>query len=205
MPVTYPITMPTGGVRRVMFQQRSVVAVQPSPFTFIEKTYAWAGQAWEMTVELVPMKRATSAPWLAALMSLNGREGTFYFGDTAYASPRGVGTGTPLIKGASQTGYDLITDGWTVSTTGILKAGDWIQLGSGSTQRLHMVMADADSDASGDSTITLWPRVRSAFADDTAITTASPKGVFRLTDPASWNVDADKLARGLTFTAMEAL
>ena len=49
---------------------------------------------------------------------------------------KGVATGTPLINGASQSyttptsaeltanTYDLITDGWTNSTTGIVKAGD---------------------------------------------------------------------------------
>lgn len=205
MAILYPISLPSGGVRQVSFRQRSVVAINRSPFSFAEQVFEHTGQAWEITVDLAPMKRTPAAPWIAALMSLNGRSGMFYFGDTAYRAPRGIGTGTPIVNGAGQTGYDLLTYGWAVSTTGIMKAGDWIQLGSGATQRLHMVMSDTNSNAAGVATLTLWPRVRAAFPDDTPITVTNPKGVFRLNEAAGWNVDVDKLARGLTFSAMEAL
>jgi hypothetical protein len=129
------------------------------------------------------MKREDAAPIVAALMGLQGIRGTFYFGDPQWTSPQGIGTGTPLVNGASQTGQDLITDGWTVSQTGIVKAGDWLQIGSGSTQQICMVLADANSDGSGNATISLFPRIRTAFADNVAITVTSPKGVWRLTQP----------------------
>ncbi len=67
-------------------------------------------------------------------------------GDPVNTSPRGAATGTPLVKGASQTGNTLTTDGWTTGVTGILKAGDWIQLGTGSTSTLHKLQQAADSD-----------------------------------------------------------
>lgn len=99
----------------------------------------------------------------------------------------GVATGTPLVNGASQNvTYDastgtpsqtLITDGWTNSTTGILKAGDVFTIagvfavnpvpGEGTTGKTVMpylqqftVLADADSGAStGPATLTISPPI----------------------------------------------
>ena len=114
------------------------------------------------------------------MISLNGQQGTFLLGDPLGSTVRGVGTGTPLVKGASQTGNSLITDGWTASQTGILKAGDYFQLGTGSSSKLYKVLADANSDGSGDATFDIWPSINTAVANDSALTIASAKGVFRL-------------------------
>jgi hypothetical protein len=160
---------------------------------------------WMADVQLPPMTRANAETWVAALASLNGREGSFLLGDTANTSPRGTATGTPLVNGAGQTGYDLATDGWTPNITGILRAGDWLQLGSGSTARLYKVMQDANSNGTGQATLTLWPRLRSSPADNAAITVSSPKGRFMLAmDGAEWSIDEAKIY-GLSFTAMEDL
>ena len=50
-----------------------------------------------------------------------------------------------LMTIAHQTGAALITDGWTASQTGILKAGDWLQLGSGSTAARWLIYASWQS------------------------------------------------------------
>ncbi|MGB1215821.1 MAG: P22 phage major capsid protein family protein [Pikeienuella sp.] len=99
----------------------------------------------------------------------------------------GVATGTPLVNGASQevtyanaTGANsqtLITDGWTNSTTGILRAGDVFTIagvyavnpvpGDGAAAKTVMpylqqftVLADADSGAStGPATLTISPAI----------------------------------------------
>lgn len=119
----------------------------------------------------------------------------------------GVATGTPLVNGGSQAvtyaasggqpSQTLITDGWTNSTTGILKAGDVFTIagvyavnpvpGEGTTGKIVMpylqeftVLADADSGAStGPATLTISPAmivsgpyqtVNAAPADNAAIT-----------------------------------
>lgn len=119
----------------------------------------------------------------------------------------GVATGTPLVNGAAQNvtyaaskttdSQTLITDGWTNSITGILKAGDVITIGGvnavnpvpgeGATAKQDLgylqqftVLADADSGATtGPATITISPaiivsgpyqRVTAAPADNAAIT-----------------------------------
>lgn len=125
----------------------------------------------------------------------------------------GVATGTPLVNGGSQdvtyaasTGapsQTLATDGWTNSTTGILKAGDVFTIagvyavnpvpGEGTTGKTKMpylqqftVLADANSGAStGPATLTISPAiitsgpyqtVDSAPADNAAITVFGTAG-----------------------------
>ena len=205
MPISYPLTLPTTPTARsITISKRSVVGVAASPFTLQAQTYAWSGQAWIASVQLPPMLRAEAEAWLAKLISLNGAEGSFLLGDTANKTARGTATGTPLVKGASQVGYDLITDGWTNSVTGILKAGDWLQLGAGSTARLYKVMADANSNGSGEATLTLWPKLRSSPADNAALVISSPMGRFMLASDIDWSIDEAKVY-GLTFQGVEDL
>lgn len=208
MPITYPITLPFAvrAPKGITITPQTAVGVESSPFSMQENVQISQGQRWMAQIDLPPMSRDTGAPeWFAALVSLNGSAGTFYLGDTAYKVPRGVATGTPLVNGGSQSGYDLVTDGWTHGVSGILKVGDWIQLGTGSGSHLHMVMATADSDSGGNVTLTLWPKLRSSPADNSAIVTSSPRGVFRLVSPAGWSIDEIHVVKGLTFQAVEAL
>lgn len=119
----------------------------------------------------------------------------------------GVATGTPLVNGGSQnvtyaTAKDtwtqsLVTDGWTNSTAGILKAGDTFTIASvfmvnpgtkTSTGRLQTftVTADATSGAAtGPATLTISPpiitsgafqTVSAAPADNAAITVKTGTG-----------------------------
>lgn len=204
MATTFPVSIPSTGTRSIRIRQRSVVAVGQSPFTLEQQVQRHQGQVWELDVQYGPLARADAEALLAALASLNGQEGTFLFGDSANKSPRGAATGTPLVNGGSQSGEDLATDGWTASVTGILKAGDWLQVGTGSTARLHKVLADANSNGSGQATLTLWPRISPVAtpADNSAIVTSYPKGVFRLTTSGmDWSIDVAK-RYGIAFSAV---
>jgi hypothetical protein len=206
MTISYPVSMPSSpALAQVRFTARSTVGVAVSPFTGQQQVYAHAGQWWEAEVTLPPMTRAQAEPWIGFLMSLRGREGTFLMGDPLGIAVRGVGTGTPLVKGAGQTGQTLVTDGWTISQTGILKAGDWMQIGSGSSQRLYRVVQDANSDGSGNATFDLWPRLRESPADNAPLTLASTKGVWRLATNDVGYEERASLYQGFTFAAVEAI
>jgi len=183
----------------------TIVGVSASPFTAQQQVYKHQGEWWEAEVTLPPMKRATAEQVSAFLLKMKGRYGTFLLGDPANTSPRGVGTGTPLVNGAGQTGSSLVTDGWTVSTTGILKAGDWIQLGTASSTTLHKVLDDVNSDGSGNATLELFPRIRTSPDDDAAITVSSPKGIWRLaSNQMEYSID-EASVYGITFACIEAL
>lgn len=205
MAIVYPLTFPTDCIRSVTIRSRNVVATSISPFTGQQQVYRHQGQWWEMEVTMPAMKRADAEAVAAFLIKLSGQYGTFLLGDIANTAPRGVGTGTPLVQGASQTGDTLVTDGWTPSTTGILKAGDWIQLGSASSTRLHKVLDDVNSDGSGNATLTIWPNLRSSPSDNAAITINNTKGIWRLASNAQdYTIDIGKVY-GMTFACMEAL
>jgi hypothetical protein len=206
MAVTYPLALPTvTGLAKIRISANNVVGVSMSPFTAKQQVYKYTGQFWEAEISLPPMKRADAEYWISFLLKLNGSYGTFLLGDPNGATARGVATGTPLVKGASQTGSELITDGWTTSTTGILKAGDYIQIGGGAAAKLHKVLDDVNSNSSGEATLTLWPDLRSAPSDNAAIVVSGAKGVFRLsTNQSDWDVNEASIY-GMTFPAREAL
>lgn len=202
MAITYPINLPsTPAPSEVRIAPRSIVAVAVSPFSGAQQAYQHQGQFWQADITLPPMRTADAAPWMAAFLQLNGRYGTFRLGNAAMQTPRGAATGTPLVKGASQTGQSLITDGWSASVTGILKQGDYIQI----EDRLYMLMIDANSDASGNATLDIWPRLRAAPADNAVITTSNCKGLFRLTSNEMPWVHKPADIVELSFSAVEAI
>lgn len=206
MSITYPLTLPASPYpARVTLRARSVVGVAESPYTLGQQVYAHQGQRWEADIDLPPLSGAVAQTWVAWLLSLNGREGTFLMGDPAIMSPRGSGGGTPLVKGAGQTGQTLAIDGAPISTDDWLMAGDMIQLGSGSTATLHKILADVTTNSSGEATLDIWPRLRSSPGDNAAVTIAGCVGRWRLaSNEAAWSVGA-ALRYGISFSAIEAL
>lgn len=207
MSITYPLSLPSvSGPKSINWKLTSAVGVLASPFTMKTYVQAHAGARWSADINIPSNPIADAAPWRAFFAQLNGMEGTFLLGDSSHSTPLGAATGTPLVNGASQTGQSLVTDGWTTGVTGILKAGDWIQLGSGATSRLYMVLNDVNSDGSGNATIDIAPRLRESPADNAVITTSNPKGLFRLSRNVSgiFSASGAKLS-SFSFSAVEAI
>jgi hypothetical protein len=205
--ITYPLSLPvaTKAIQSIEIRAVNAVAYSRSPFTFAGQAFAYSGQMWTADVKLKPMKRADAEQWVAWLLSLRGQLGTFLMGDPMGATARGVATGTPLVNGGSQTGGTLVIDGATNSTSGWLKAGDYIQLGSNGSSRLHKVLADANSDGSGNVTLDIWPHIRVAPADNATVTVSNAKGLFRLSSNEQAFSINESAIYGMTFAAMEAV
>lgn len=203
---TYPLNLPSHtGIKSIELRAINAVIFEMSPFTFVGQAQASAGQMWQADVTLPPMKRDDAAVWVAWLVSLRGRFGTFLMGDPNGATPRGSIGGTPLVNGAGQTGEALLIDGCTANVTNWLKAGDYVQLGSGATATLHKVLANASSNGSGQVTLSLWPHIRSAPADNAAVTVTNAVGRFRLSsNETSWSIDEASIY-GISFGAMEVV
>lgn len=209
MAITYPLSLPTQtGVARVNLVARNVIGTTLSPFTLKQQVHKHPGQRWEADISLPPMKRADAEVWISFFMKLYGAYGTFTLGDPNAATPRGSAAttpGTPVVNGASQTGNELAIDGLPTSEIGYLKAGDYIQLGSGSTAQLYKVLDDVNTNASGEATLTIWPDLRSSPANDAGVTVSNAEGVFRLsTSTADWNISTAGVY-SMTFGAIEAL
>jgi len=181
MPTIFPIAAPTTfGASTFSIDLIPVVAVSESPYTNSQQAQAHQGETWEIQVGLELLNRDQFEEYSSFIHLLRGRAGSFTMAIPGSEKPRGSAGGTPVVAGAGQTGEDLNTSGWTPSQTGILKAGDYIQLGTGLTTRLHKVLIDVNSDAGGLATLTLAPKVVTAPADLATIIVNDAKGLFRL-------------------------
>lgn len=125
-------------------------------------------QRWQFNVEYAPLRRTKFMPLFAFAVAQRGQFETFTFIPVTLAKPQGIATGTPVVAGASQTGRAINTSGWTVSTTGILKAGDVLKFAG--HNKVYMQTVDADSDVSGNVTLTIEPALEESPADLEAIT-----------------------------------
>lgn len=194
MAISYPLSLPTSiGIANISLGAENAVAVSSSPFTYRQQVIQHPGQRWTATVTIPPVRREYAEPWVAFLLALRGQVGTFLLGDPAGAAPRGTSTSATITgtSGASSV---------SVTMTGTLLAGDYIQLGSGSDATLHKVVQDQ----SGNGTLEIWPALRK---DRTAVaaTLTIPRGLFRLaTNQQNWSINESSVY-GISFDAVEAL
>ena len=194
MSISYPLSLPTHtGIAQVEFRTTNAVAYSRSPFTFAGQAHAYDGQMWAVDVGLPPMHRSDAERWVAWLVSLRGQLGTFLIGDPLSTSPRGTATSATVSGSAGDASV-------SVSMTGTLLAGDYIQLGSSDGATLHKVLQDQ----SGSGTLEIWPKLRTARSSESANLT-SPQGKFRLaSNETSWSANNASIY-GISFSAMEAV
>lgn len=191
MAIVYPISTPTDiGIAQIELGATNAVAVSKSPFTFATQVHAYSGEMWSANVTIPTVRKDLAEPWVAFLMSLRGQYGTFLLGDPNNTSPRGTANAATISGSLGDRSV-------TVTMTGTLLAGDYIQLGSGSNAKLHKVLVDK----SGSGTLEIWPALRSNFSG--AATLTNTKGVFRLaSNQTNWSI-GNSSAYGIQFEAME--
>lgn len=201
----YPIDLPNLSARSLTMIYTASVASSRSPFTLQEQVSSLSGEAWSIEFSPPTMRRESAEEWIAFALSLRGKYGTFLAGDPAGQTPRGVATGTPLVNGAGQTGNTLTIDGCTSGVTGWMKKGDYFQLGTGASARLYKLIADADTNGSGQTTLEFVPALRSSPSDNDAVVVSGAKGVFRMTNnDVPWSVDQNK-NYSFSFQAVEVI
>ncbi len=126
------------------------------------------GQRWAFDVNFPPMTRSEFAPVYAFCVAQRGQFETFTFVPPVVSDPQGTATGTPLSNGPHVAGdTTIVTDGWSNSIT-CLKAGDFLKFSG--HNKVYMVISDATSDGSGNSTLTIEPPLLASVADNEAIT-----------------------------------
>ena len=194
MALSYPLATPTTiGIESIELRAVNAIAVSQSPFTYKQQIISHGGQKWEASVNIPSVHRDKAAEWKAMLVGLKGQTGTFLLGDPDYATPQGTVSSCVLSGNVGDETASVVM-------TGTLKAGDYIQLGSGASSKLHQVLLDQD----GDGTIEIWPSLRSDYTSSTVVFN-SPKGVFRLaTNMTSWSINNASIY-GISFEAVEAV
>lgn len=196
MAITYPISMPTGNaVSSVTFMATNAVAYSRSPFTLEGQSHAYAGEMWSADITLKPMAEDDAEAWSAWLTSLRGQHGKFYLGNPFRNSLRSSGAPSSVTITGSAGDRSV-----TVAMTGTLLAGDYFQLGTGTSSRLYKVLEDQTNGG----TLEIWPALRDA-ASTAAAVISSPVGTFRLaSNEVSWSVN-NLRHYGISFGAMEAI
>ena len=194
MALSYPLATPTTiGIESIELRAVNAVAVSQSPFTYKQQVISHGGQKWEASVNIPSVHRDKAAEWKAMLVGLRGQTGTFLLGDPDYVTPQGTVSSCVLSGNVGEETASVVM-------TGTLKAGDYIQLGSGASSKLHQVLLDQD----GDGSIEIWPSLRSDYTSSTVVFN-SPKGVFRLaTNMTSWSINNASIY-GISFEAVEAV
>lgn len=194
MAITFPISTPTSiGIESIDIRAVNAVATSQSPFTYKQQVIAHQGQRWEASVNIPSVRRDLAAPWKSFLTKLKGPTGTFLLGDPDYATPRGTVSSCTL---SGSVGDESVT----VVMTGSLLEGDYIQLGSGSSARLHQVLVDQ----TGDGTLEVWPKLRDNYTDATVVYN-NAKGVFRLAqNVSSWSIN-NASSYGISFECVEVI
>ena len=194
MAISYPLDTPTTiGFESIELRAVNATITSQSPFSYKQQVISHTGQRWEASVSIPSVLRDLAEPWAAFLTALKGQTGTFLLGDPLSATPRGTVSSCTLTGNAGD-------ESVAVTMTGSLLAGDYIQLGSGTTARLHKVLVDQ----SGSGTLEIWPALRSTYSGAT-VTTTNAKGVFRLNqNVSSWQI-SNANSYGIAFEAVEAI
>jgi len=154
-----------------------------SPLTNAIQTSSRKGSLWKASLQFTNLSGDDRREMQAFVVKLNGQQHRFTLHDHSYTR-RGAGGGTLLVNGGTQSGTSLVCDGATASVNNYLRAGDYISFNN----ELHMVIADANSDASGNVTLSIAPPIRKTAANNTVVDYLTPvSGVFMLAGPASWD------------------
>lgn len=195
------LTFPGIIANKMEWSLRSNTQTFSSPLSRTVQTLELPGSHWIATLRFNRLIEDEQRLLMAFLVRLRGESGRFYLYDHSLPSPRGIGTGTPLVDGASQTGSTINTKGWTVSQTNIMKAGDWMEFNG----ELKMVVEDVNSDAGGLAAITFEPPFRSSPADNATITVNQAPAIMRLKDDGQtrWSQRPGTLG-SFTITAIES-
>lgn len=159
-----------------------------------------AGPMWLSTIEST-MKRPEL--WQSLLLQLRGKTNQIALWNMGRPAPKGTMRGSMILGTTAQGAASLVITA-AGQTSKTLLAGDYLGVGSGSTQQVVMVTADAISNGSGAITVATEPALRNAFAAGAAVTWDRPKVLFRRSDSTSqWGYEPGGIVKGMQLSLIE--
>lgn len=141
--------------------------VSTSDLSGVIETRELPGARWFMRFRFDSLDDADARKLQVLISQLRGQANRVRVPVWTKQTPLGSWAGVPLVKGGGQTGATINLDGFTPFAT--VRAGDLFNLGA--TGELKMVTADGTADSGGELLVTFEPPIRSAPADNTAIST----------------------------------
>lgn len=158
---TFP-TSPAPRNANIRSQQTTIVSVTTSGR---KQARQIDGQKFAITLQFPTMTRAEFAPIQAFIMKQRSRLENFTIVPPTVKNALGSATGVISVDGALTAGTTTATiDGMTISTNGILKAGDYFRFTG--QQKVYMAVEDLNSDGYGEGTLTFEPPLRANVADN---------------------------------------
>lgn len=147
---------------------------------------------WSARYLFNQMRDDDRADLIGTIVSLRGQENRLRL--PVFDNPkRGAYGGTPLVDGASQTGFVLNIKNASLNVTNWIRKGDYISVEVAGEHELKMATLDANSDGAGLVAVTFVPRLRASPADNAIVRVEDgvldkPEGIFVLEDPtAGWS------------------
>jgi hypothetical protein len=196
--------MPTAtGFINSSFYLETLTQKFESPLTRKTQRLELQAQRWVANWTLPPMTRANAAQWIAFFLKLKGQINTFTASDPDWQTNLGAWSGTPLVKGGSQTGNTLLIDGCNTSVTGWAKAGDYFNVNS----KLYRITTDCNSNGSGEVTLAFEPPIYNSPADNAPLTCnpATASMILISDNLGEWNSGLGFIYDSKTFAGIEAL
>lgn len=185
------ITLPSSLVidKQSWGQQRQDVLFRSM---FSSQSVEVSSPLWVTTISSPQQYESTSGNWQAFLMSIRGQTNQVAMGNLARVVPIGTMRGTMTLNSSAAAGATVlsITAG-SGQASKTLVAGDFLQLGTSTTQQMVMVIANATSDVNGIISVSIEPPLRNAFSSGAGVIWDHPKALFRRSDSvSSWDYSA---------------
>lgn len=197
----FPISLPAEpGFEDAEFKLIRNTTIAQSPFTGSSQRSEQPFALWAFKSSVPNMEEDRAREWRAILTELRGQVGTFKLIPPGYSGPStGYSGPAGLVKGASQSGNSLITDGWSTNTL-IFNRGDFLTVNN----ELKLLTADATTDGLGEVTLEFEAALRSSPPDNEPIVVTNPFVVMRLVrDDLGWRIRHPVLST-IQIEAMEA-
>lgn len=194
---SYPLTFPpTLVANSLTITPRDAVSRTESPASLEDQTYDWDGEQWTIEGSMPLLTGINAGIMRGFIAKLKGKKGTFLYPIQDAVTPNGTWTapGGVQVDGVNpRRSHQLNLKNLTPSQAAGGRAGDYINLGTGATTRLHMLTDDAVVDGAGKMTVNIWPALREDTVDGAAVITTNCKGLFRLPKNFGWQVDTNKM------------
>lgn len=159
---------------------------------------------WGVSLVAAPLKESGGGTWQALLMQLRGKSNQLSLHNVVRPVPLGTMRGTMVLNTAAAQGATTLGIISAGETTKTLLKGDLLGLGSGATQQVVMVVADATSNGSGVISATIEPPLRNAHSGGAAVTWNAPTALFRCREaPAKWDYQPGLIVSGFALNLIE--
>lgn len=159
---------------------------------------------WATMITATTYKESDAGAWQALLMQLRGKTNQLAVFNSGRSTPLGTMRGTMTLNSSAAQGATTLSIVASGENSKTLLQGDYLGLGSGTTQQVVMVVTDATSNGSGVISVTIEPPLRNAHSSAAAVTWNSPTALFRCREaPAKWEYSPGMIVDGFALNLIE--